>query len=120
MQTKVTFSTTRLGRTGLAITCIGLGSWAIGGGGWELGWGPQDDEASLGAIQQALEQGVNWIDTAAAYGCGRSEQVVGRALRGLDRRPFVFTKCPLLEGPGRRVVHRLSRDSILRETEATL
>jgi aryl-alcohol dehydrogenase-like predicted oxidoreductase len=115
-------STAQLGRTGLQITRVGLGAWAIGGGGWEFGWGPQEDEQSLAAIRRALEQGVNWIDTAAAYGFGRSEEVVGRALADLPRaeRPYVFTKCSLLEGPGRRVVHNLKRDSIMREAEASL
>jgi aryl-alcohol dehydrogenase-like predicted oxidoreductase len=115
-------STAQLGRTGLQITRVGLGAWAIGGGGWEFGWGPQEDEQSLAAIRRALEQGVNWIDTAAAYGFGRSEEVVGRALADLSsgERPYVFTKCSLLEGPGRRVVHNLKRDSIMREAEASL
>ena len=77
--------TTQLGQTGLEITRVGFGAWAIGGGGWEFGWGPQEDEQSIAAIQRALELGVNWIDTAAAYGFGRSEEVVGRALRGRRR-----------------------------------
>jgi aryl-alcohol dehydrogenase-like predicted oxidoreductase len=114
--------TTPLGITGLDITRIGLGAWAIGGGGWEFGWGPQDDSESVRAIERALDLGVNWIDTAAAYGFGRSEQVVGEALRGVpaDERPYVFTKCSLLEGAGRRVVHSLKRDSIMREAHASL
>ncbi|HEY2438054.1 MAG TPA: aldo/keto reductase, partial [Solirubrobacteraceae bacterium] len=112
--------TTRLGQTGLEITRVGLGAWAIGGGGWEFGWGPQDDEQSIAAIQHALEQGINWIDTAAGYGFGHSEEVVGRALKGLAHRPYVFTKCSLLEGPGRTVVHSLARDSIMREAHASL
>ena len=112
--------TTGLGSTGMEITRVGFGAWAIGGGGWEFGWGPQQDEDSVGAIQRALELGVNWIDTAAAYGFGRSEEVVGRALAGADRRPFVFTKCSLLEGPDRRVLHSLSRDSVLAEAEASV
>jgi aryl-alcohol dehydrogenase-like predicted oxidoreductase len=112
--------TAPLGTTGLEITRVGLGAWAIGGGSWEFGWGPQDDEDSIAAIHRALELGVNWIDTAAAYGFGRSEQVVGRALENLDERPYVFTKCSLLEGPGRTVVHSLERNSILREAEASL
>ena len=113
-------ATTELGATGLRITRVGFGAWAIGGGGWEFGWGPQDDEQSIAAIQHALEHGINWIDTAAAYGFGRSEQVVGRALEGVGDRPYVFTKCSLLEGPGRRVVHSLKRDSVLREAHASL
>jgi aryl-alcohol dehydrogenase-like predicted oxidoreductase len=112
--------TTQLGSTGLEITRIGFGAWAIGGGGWEFGWGPQEDEESIAAIHRAVELGVNWIDTAAAYGFGRSEQVVGRALEGVAPRPYVFTKASLVEGPGRQVVHNLKRDSILREAEASL
>jgi len=112
--------TTRLGATDLEITRVGLGAWAIGGGGWEFGWGPQEDAESLAAIDRALELGVNWIDTAAAYGFGHSERVVGAALAGLDPRPYVFTKASLLEGPGRRVIHSLKRDSILREAHASL
>src|SRR5437762_8151063 len=119
MQT-TSISTSPLGQTGLDITRVGFGAWAIGGGGWEFGWGPQEDEQSIAAIHRALEQGVNWIDTAAAYGFGRSEQVVGRALDGMRERPYVFTKCSLLEGPGRRVVHNLKRDSVLREADASL
>ncbi len=111
---------TMLGSTGLEITRIGFGAWAIGGGGWQFGWGPQEDEESIAAIHRALELGVNWIDTAAAYGFGRSEEVVGKALEGLEQRPLVFTKCSLLEGPGRRVVHNLERDSIRREAEGSL
>jgi aryl-alcohol dehydrogenase-like predicted oxidoreductase len=112
--------TSKLGTTDLEITRIGFGAWAIGGGGWEFGWGSQDDDESVAAIQSAVELGVNWIDTAAAYGFGHSETVVGRALAGMTDRPYVFTKCSLLEGPGRRVEHSLQRDSILREAEASL
>jgi aryl-alcohol dehydrogenase-like predicted oxidoreductase len=120
MQTNL--ETTELGATGMQITRIGFGAWAIGGGGWEFGWGPQEDDSSVLAIQHALETGVNWIDTAAAYGFGHSEEVVGRALQGIpaEARPLVFTKCSLLEGPGRTVVHNLKRDSVLAEAEASL
>ncbi len=117
---QTSLKTTELGRTGLQITRVGFGAWAIGGGDWEFGWGPQDDEESIAAIHRALEQGINWIDTAAAYGFGRSEQIVGRALEGVVERPYVFTKCSLLEGPGRTVAHSLKRDSILREAENSL
>ena len=112
--------TTQLGATGLEISKVGLGAWAIGGGGWEFGWGTQDDQQSIDTIQRALDLGVNWIDTAAAYGFGHSEEVVGRALAGMDERPFVFTKASLVAGPGGRVRHSLKRDSVLREAEASL
>jgi aryl-alcohol dehydrogenase-like predicted oxidoreductase len=117
---KTQLPTTELGTTGLQITRVGFGAWAIGGGGWEFGWGPQDDADSVAAIERALELGVNWIDTAAAYGFGRSEYVVGEALGGVRERPYVFTKASLLEGPDRKVVHSLKRDSILREAHASL
>ena len=83
-----------LGSGGVMITRVGFGSWAIGGGGWSFGWGPQDDEASIAAMRHALESGINWIDTAAVYGLGHSEEVVGRLLKQLpgSDRPLVFTK----------------------------
>ncbi|HVW45122.1 MAG TPA: aldo/keto reductase [Amycolatopsis sp.] len=109
-----------LGRTGLEITGVGFGAWAIGGGGREFGWGPQEDDESIAAIGRALELGVNWIDTAAAYGFGRSERIVGRALQGGAERPYVFTKCSLLDDGTGHVRHSLERDSILREAEASL
>jgi aryl-alcohol dehydrogenase-like predicted oxidoreductase len=112
--------TSPLGNTGLEITRVGFGAWAIGGGGWEFGWGPQQDDESIAAIHRALELGVNWIDTAAAYGFGRSEETVGRALRGLPERPYVFTKSSLLDDGTRHVRHVLKRDSILREAEGSL
>ena len=110
---KTQLQTAQLGTTGLEISRVGFGAWAIGGGGWEAGWGPQDDDESVAAIHRALEQGVNWIDTAAAYGFGHSERIVGRALEGVAERPYVFTKGSLLEGPGRRIVHNLGRDSLI-------
>jgi aryl-alcohol dehydrogenase-like predicted oxidoreductase len=118
--TATQLKTAQLGGTGLEITRVGFGAWAIGGGDWEFGWGPQDDGESVAAIHRALDLGVNWIDTAAAYGFGRSEEMVGRALAGMAERPYVFTKCSLLEGPDRTVVHSLKRDSIVREAEASL
>jgi aryl-alcohol dehydrogenase-like predicted oxidoreductase len=117
---RTTLRTSELGSTGMEITRIGFGAWAIGGGGWQYGWGPQQDEESIGAIHKALEGGVNWIDTAAAYGFGRSEEVVGRALRGMESRPYVFTKCSLLDDGTRHVKNVLKRDSILREAESSL
>ena len=117
---KTLLPTRALGGTGLQITRVGFGTWAVGGGGWEFGWGPQRDEESIAAIGRALELGVNWIDTAAAYGFGRSERIVGRALRGLSPRPWVFTKASLLDDGTGHVRHVLKRDSILREAEASL
>ena len=90
-----TLETRRLGTTDLEITTVGFGAWAIGGGGWAYGWGPQDDESSITAIRHAVDGGVNWIDTAAIYGLGHSEEVVGRALRdsGIPREDvFITTK----------------------------
>jgi aryl-alcohol dehydrogenase-like predicted oxidoreductase len=116
---KTQLKTTSLGATGLEITRVGFGAWALGGGG-ERGWGPQQDQESIAAIRRALELGVNWIDTAAAYGFGRSERVVGQALEGLSERPYVFTKASLLDDGTGHVRHSLKRDSILREAEASL
>ena len=104
-----TLRTARLGTTGLQTTRVGFGAWAIGGGDWEFGRGPQDDQ-SITAVHQALELGVNWMDAAAAYGFGRPEERAGRALEGVTERPYVFTRCSLVEGSGRSVVHDLSRD----------
>ena len=120
MEEPTQLESVELGTTGLQITRLGFGAWAIGGGGWEFGWGPQEDEDSIAAIHHALELGINWIDTAAAYGFGRSEEVVGRAIAGLAERPYIFTKASLVEGPHRSVVHNLRRDSILREVGDSL
>src|SRR5438309_10641721 len=92
-----------LGTSGLEITPVGFGAWAIGGGGWAYGWGPQDDANSVAAIHHAVGRGVNWIDTAAIYGLGHSEEVVGRAVRELPAadRPFLFTKGGLVPAPAR-------------------
>ena len=118
--TPTALGTTRLGGTGLEITRVGFGAWAIGGGGVEWGWGAQDDDVSIAAIHHALELGVNWIDTAAHYGFGHSEEVIGRALAGLEPRPYVFTKGGQPEGPGRTTTQSLRRDSLLREVEGSL
>ena len=112
--------TTELGGTGMEISRVGFGAWAIGGAEYDWGWGDQDDEQSIAAIHRALEHGVNWIDTAAQYGFGHSEQVVGRALDGVDRKPFVFTKGGQPEGPNRTTVQSLRRDSLRRELEGSL
>jgi aryl-alcohol dehydrogenase-like predicted oxidoreductase len=117
---KTQLTTSELGNTGMQITRVGFGAWAIGGGGYDWGWGTQDDDDSVAAIHDALELGVNWIDTAAQYGFGHSEAVVGRALAGLDERPYVFTKGGQPEGPGRTTVQSLRRDSLRRELEGSL
>jgi len=108
------------GSTGMEITRVGFGAWALGGGGFEWSWGAQEDEESIAAIHHALELGVNWIDTAAQYGFGHSEEVVGRALAGLDERPYVFTKGGQPEGPGGETLHDLTRDGLRRELEGSL
>ena len=114
-----------LGKSGLELTTVGVGTWAIGGGGWSFGWGQQDDDASIAAIQRGVELGINWIDTAAIYGLGHSEEVVRQALAGISpaKRPMVFTKCGLsadrskpFEAPRRD----LRPESIRRECEASL
>ena len=118
-------ATRPLGISGLEISRVGFGSWAVGGGGWSFGWGPQDDAESLATMRHAIELGINWIDTAAVYGLGHSEEVVGRLLRELPagQRPFIFTKCGLVwddrdrMAPPQRV---LKPDSIRRECEASL
>ncbi|MDP9232447.1 MAG: aldo/keto reductase [Actinomycetota bacterium] len=112
--------TTQLGTTGLEISRVGFGAWALGGAGYDWGWGAQDDDDSIAAIHHALELGINWIDTAAQYGFGHSEEVVGRALEGLATRPYVFTKGGQPEGPGRTTVQSLKRDSLRRELEGSL
>jgi len=114
-----------LGVSGVSITETGFGAWALGGGGWAYGWGPQDDNESIATIRHALEQGVNWIDTAAVYGLGHSEEVVGRLLRELpaSERPLVFTKCGLIgdqSNPHAEPQRILKPESIRKECEASL
>jgi len=110
----------KLGNSDLEITPIGIGAWAMGGGGWVFGWGPQDDRQSIEAIHAALDGGVNWIDTAAVYGLGHSEEVVARALEGRSSRPYVFTKCELVWNDNREIGRSLKADSIRRECENSL
>jgi len=109
-----------LGNSDLEITPIGVGAWAIGGGQWEFGWGPQEDDKSIAAIHAALDSGMNWIDTAAAYGLGHSETVVGRAVGGLRQRPYVFTKCSLVWDESGKISHNLQAASIRAEADASL
>ena len=123
MQTKL--PTAQLGATDMYITRVGFGAWAAGGGGWAYGWGPQDDSESIAAINHSVERGVNWIDTAAIYGLGHSEEVVGRALKKFapSDRPLVFTKCGLVWDPNDRLKEprrTLEPASIKKECEASL
>jgi len=112
--------TKQLGNSDLHITRLGVGAWAMGGGDWAFGWGPQDDHDSIAAIRAAIEAGLNWIDTAAVYGLGHSEEVVAKALEGLTPRPYVFTKCERIWGEDRKIGKSLKADSIRRECEASL
>jgi aryl-alcohol dehydrogenase-like predicted oxidoreductase len=118
---KIEMKTKKLGNSDLSITPVGFGAWAIGGSGWEFGWGEQDDKQSVDAIHRALELGANWIDTAAVYGMGHSEEVVAKALRTWPgSRPYVFTKCGL-RWDEQGYVHRdLSAKSVRRECEDSL
>ena len=110
----------KLGNSDLMITPVGVGSWAIGGGGWAFAWGPQDDAQSVAAIRAALEAGWNWIDTAAVYGLGHSEEIVARAVAGLSPKPYIFTKCERCWDASGRIQGRLKRDSIRQECEGSL
>ena len=110
----------RLGNSDMDLTPIGVGAWAMGGGGWAFAWGPQDDDQSIAAIHAALDHGVNWIDTAAVYGLGHSEEVVARAIAGRSNRPYVFTKCERTWDAEGNIIKSLKKDSIPRECEASL
>ena len=113
--------TRKLGNSDLMITPVGFGAWAIGGAGYDFGWGPQDDADSIAAIHRALELGVNWIDTAAVYGIGRSEEVVARALKEWrGSRPYVFTKCAMRWDAKGSVSKVHKADSIRQECEDSL
>jgi aryl-alcohol dehydrogenase-like predicted oxidoreductase len=116
----VNMETRRLGNSDLEITRIGFGAWAAGGSGWAFAWGAQDDRDSISAIHAALDVGINWIDTAAVYGLGHSEQVVAQALEGRAKKPYVFTKCARAWNEKREIVKRLKADSIRGECEASL
>jgi len=112
----------KFGKTDMEITTIGFGSWAIGGSGWAAAWGEQDDEEAVGAIRRSLELGVNWIDTAAVYGLGHSEELVAQALKGVPEsdRPYVFTKCSLVWDENAEISNVLDADSVKRECEDSL
>jgi aryl-alcohol dehydrogenase-like predicted oxidoreductase len=108
----------KLGNSGMELTPIGFGSWAIGGGDWQFSWGPQDDNDSIAAIHKALELGINWVDTAAVYGLGHSEEVVARALKTTSHKPYIFTKCGLVWDERGDVSNQLKH--IRREVEDSL
>ena len=109
-----------LGNSDLHITSLGVGAWAMGGSGWGFSWGPQDDKDSIAAIRKAIESGMNWIDTAAVYGLGHSEEVVGRSLEGIPHRPYIFTKCSRVWNEQGELSGSLKAGSLRRECEASL
>jgi aryl-alcohol dehydrogenase-like predicted oxidoreductase len=113
-------NTRLLGNSDLAITPIGIGAWAIGGGGWNGSMGPQNDADSIPAIHAALDHGLNWIDTAALYGLGHSEEMVARAIQGRSPRPYVFTKCERVWDTNRNIGACLKAESVRRECEDSL
>jgi len=112
--------TIAFGNTDMMITRLGFGAWAIGGGDWAFGWGPQDDEEAVAAIHEALDRGMNWIDTAAVYGLGHSEELVARAVHGMAHKPWIFTKCGLVWDDTRRTRQHIKASSIRSECEASL
>jgi aryl-alcohol dehydrogenase-like predicted oxidoreductase len=114
------FETRQLGNSDMHLTSIGYGAWAIGGGNWEFGWGAQDDDESVRTIERALDSGINWIDTAAIYGLGRSEEVVAKALKNSPHKPFVFTKCSMRWFPDRNIYRSLKAGSLQEEVEDSL
>ena len=109
-----------LGNSDMALSPVGFGAWAIGGGDWKFSWGPQDDNDSIAAIHRALDLGINWIDTAAVYGLGHSEEVVARALKSTSHKPYVFTKCSLRWKGDRAIYNSLNAQSLAEELEASL
>jgi aryl-alcohol dehydrogenase-like predicted oxidoreductase len=111
--------TRHLGNSDLELTLVGLGTWAIGGP-WQFGWGPQNDDDSVNAILEALENGINWIDTAAIYGCGHSEEIIGKTIKEFGQRPIIATKCSLLWNEKREKISCLKADSIIAECEESL
>lgn len=119
---RVAMEKRRFGKTEMQITPVGYGAWAIGGGNWEFAWGPQDDDESIKAIHRALDLGINWIDTAAVYGLGHSEEIVAKALEGIPEthKPYVFTKSSLVWDENRKVHNVQKADSIRQEVEDSL
>jgi aryl-alcohol dehydrogenase-like predicted oxidoreductase len=112
--------TKRLGNSDLEITALGVGAWAMGGGGWKFAWGDQDDKDSRAAIRAAIDAGMNWIDTAAVYGLGHSEEIVGKTLKELSKKPYIFTKCERRWNPDGSIYPSLKAESIRKECEGSL
>lgn len=109
-----------LGNSDLQLTPIGFGAWAIGGGDWQFAWGPQDDSDSISAIHRALDLGINWIDTAAIYGLGHSEEIVGRAVKSSAHKPYIFTKCSMRWHADRSIYQTIKAASVTEEVEQSL
>ncbi len=120
MATTASLPLRKLGNSDLQLTPIGFGAWAIGGGNWEFAWGPQDDSESITAIHRALDHGINWIDTAAIYGLGHSEEVVAKALKTTSHKPLIFTKCSMRWHEDRSIYRSLKADSVREELENSL
>jgi len=110
----------KLGNSDLNLSAIGVGAWAIGGGGWAFAWGAQDDNESVEAIQAMIAKGVNWIDTAAVYGFGHSEEIVGRAVKGMSEKPYLFTKCARRWNDKGEILKVIKRESVMEECENSL
>ncbi|MDT8393073.1 MAG: aldo/keto reductase [Bacteroidales bacterium] len=112
--------TKQFGNTDMKITRMGFGAWAIGGGNWEFGWGQQDDGEAIAAMHRAMEKGMNWIDTAAVYGLGHSEELVAKAVKYMNPKPYVFTKCGLVWDDTGKISRVIKAESIRKECEASL
>jgi aryl-alcohol dehydrogenase-like predicted oxidoreductase len=117
---ETSFTTRQLGNSDLQLTPIGYGAWAIGGGNWEFAWGAQDDDESVQTIERALDAGINWIDTAAIYGLGHSEEVVAKALKNSGKKPYIFTKCSMRWDADRKIYRSLTAASLQEELENSL
>jgi aryl-alcohol dehydrogenase-like predicted oxidoreductase len=111
--------TRKLGKSEVELTTVGLGSWAMGGP-WEFGWGPQNDDDSIRTVRSALDEGINWIDTAPAYGHGHSEEVVGKVLRDVSQKPIIATKCGIIWDKTRDKITWLKEDSVINECHQSL
>jgi aryl-alcohol dehydrogenase-like predicted oxidoreductase len=120
MTTTTSLPLKTLGNSDLKLTPIGFGAWAIGGGNWDFAWGAQDDDESIRAIHQALDEGINWIDTAAIYGLGHSEEIVAKAVKSAVSKPLIFTKCSIRWDAERKIYHSLKAASVVEELDASL